>query len=76
MEHHAFDSIVGRYNLDYQGQCLSFVVVPPTMEVGVRDMCPSPGSASHASERASEGHGGVASNDIDCRVRRPRAQSR
>ena len=28
------------------GQFLSFVVVPPTTEVGVRDMCPSSGSAS------------------------------
>ena len=40
------DSIGGRYNLDLQGLFLSFVVVPPTTEVGVRDMCPSSGSAS------------------------------
>ncbi len=40
------DLIGGRYNLDLQGLESASVVVPPITEVGVRDMCPSSGSAS------------------------------
>ena len=36
----------------------------------------SPVTRKRAPERVSDGHGGDASNDIDCRGRRPRAQSR
>ena len=70
MEQNVLDVIVGRCNLDFQGR------------VSLRGRLPYYGGwgsghvslvrqRQYAPERASEGHGGDASNDIDCRGRRP-----
>ena len=64
MEQNVLDVIVGRYNLDFQGR------------VSLRGRPPyyggwGSGHVSLVRQRQSEGHGGDASNDIDCRGRRP-----